>query len=72
MSNKNVTNILTDILILISRKNWGFVFSKNEGENYIKYEIKEKNVEINIFDHEDSNLENLLIQKHEELKKLFN
>ena len=71
MSNKNVTNLLNDILIIGSKNNWDFVLLRNEGENYIKLNLTSNSIEVNIFDHDDLKLENMLVEKYKELEELF-
>jgi hypothetical protein len=72
MYNKNITDILNDILIICGKNNITFTLTKEETKNYIILDIKSMNIDVNIFDYEDVNLENLINEKLKELNKLFN
>jgi hypothetical protein len=72
MSNQNITNTLNDMLVICSKNNLEFTLFREEGENYINYDIETKKININIFDYDDENLEKLVNEKYLELKKLFN
>jgi hypothetical protein len=71
MSNQNITNTLNDMLVICSKNNLEFTLLKEEGENYIKLNVINKTIEVNIFDHDDLKLENMLVEKYKELEELF-
>jgi hypothetical protein len=71
MSNQNITNTLNDMLVICSKNNLEFTLLREEGENYIKLNVTNKTIEVNIFDHDDLKLENMLVEKYKELEELF-
>jgi hypothetical protein len=71
MSNQNITNTLNDMLVICSKNNLEFTLLREEGENYIKLNVTNKTIEVNIFDYDDLKLENMLVEKYKELEELF-
>lgn len=63
---------LNDILILCSKNNLEFMLKRDMGENYVKLDLENKKIEINIFDYNDNNLESILSEKLNELYQLLN
>lgn len=60
---------LNDLLVLCGKKDIEFTLNRNEEKNDIVYNQESKNITISITEFDDKELETLLINKIEELKK---